>query len=56
MFNVFGATSPKLVEGICGAPLVEDTGLVAGFFHLAAGDWAECAALDDLVAEGWQVV
>lgn len=57
LFNVFGATSPQLLEGICGAPLVEEeTGLVAGFFHLAAGDWAECAALDDLVAEGWEVV
>lgn len=53
LFSAFGATSPQLVEGICGAPLVEDLGLVAGFFHSAAG---ECTVLDDLVAEGWQVV
>lgn len=57
LFNMFGATSPQLVEGSYGAPLVEEeTGLVAGFFHLAAGDWAECAAVDDLVAEGWEIV
>lgn len=54
---VFGASSPELMDGLCGAPLVEvNTGNVAGFFHLANGDWAECAALDDLVAEGWEVV
>lgn len=57
LFEVFGATNPELIEGMCGAPLVEQgTGLVAGFFHLAVGDWVECAVLDDLVAEGWQVV
>ena len=56
LFNVFGATNPELIEGMCGPPLVEQgTGLVAGFFHLAVGDWVECAVLDDLVAEGWQV-
>lgn len=57
LFNIFGATNSQIVEGIRGAPLVEeDTGLVAGFFHLAVGDWEECVAMDDLVAEGWQVV
>lgn len=45
------------MDGIRGAPIVEEySGLVAGFFHLGAGDWAECATLDDLVAEGWKVV
>lgn len=57
LFNIFGATSTQFVKGICVAPLVEgDTGLVADLFHLAAGDWAESAVLDDLVAEGWQVL
>jgi hypothetical protein len=55
-FRMFGASSPQLMEGLCGAPFVEaETGIVAGFFHLANGDWAECAAMDDLVAEGWEV-
>jgi hypothetical protein len=44
------------MDGLCGDPFVEvNSGAVAGFFHLANGDWAECAALDDLVAEGWEV-
>ena len=44
-------------EGLCGAPFVETrTGNVAGFFHLASGDYAECAAMDDLIAEGYKVV
>ena len=56
VFRIFGATSPQLMDGVCGAPLVEvGTGNVAGFFHLANGDWAECAALDHLIAEGWGV-
>lgn len=57
VFSVFGATNPQVIEGIRGTPLVEgESGLVTGFFHLATGDWVECAALDDLVAEGWEVV
>lgn len=57
VFRTFGASNPQLIDGLCGAPFVEaETGNVAGFFHLANGDWAECAALDDLVAEGWEVV
>ena len=45
------------MDGLCGAPVVEiETGNVAGFFHLANGDWAECAAFDDIIAEGWEVV
>jgi hypothetical protein len=55
-FRIFGASSPQLMDGLCGAPFVEvETGNVAGFFHLANGDWAECATLDDVVAEGWDV-
>jgi hypothetical protein len=55
--QVFGASSPELIDGLCGAPMVGvDTGNVAGFFHMAAGDFAISAALDDLVAEGWGVV
>jgi hypothetical protein len=55
-FRIFGASSPQLMDGLCGAPFVEvETGNVAGFFHLANGDWAECAALDDFVTEGWEI-
>lgn len=55
--QIFGASSPELIDGLCGAPMVGvNTGNIAGFFHLAAGDFAISAALDDLVAEGWGVV
>lgn len=57
VFRIFGASNPELMDGLRGAPFVEvETGNVAGFFHSAGGDWAECAALDDLIAEGWKVV
>lgn len=56
VLRIFGASNPELINGLCGAPFVEtETGNVAGFFHLADGDWAECAALDDFIAEGWEV-
>lgn len=55
--EIFGASNTQLLDGLCGAPIVGiDTGNVAGFFHLAAGDYAQSAALDDLIAEGWGVV
>lgn len=44
-------------ESMCGALFVEiRTGDVTGFFHLANGDYAECAAMDDLIAKGYEVV
>lgn len=56
IMRVFGATSPDLLSGMCGAPFVEvNTGNVAGFFHQGSGELAVCAALDDLVAEGWEI-
>lgn len=55
--EIFGASNPKLTDGLCGAPIVEvDSGNVVGFFHLGAGDYAQCAALDDLIAEDWVLV
>jgi hypothetical protein len=55
--EIFGATNPQLLDGLCGAPMVGvETGDVAGFFHLASGDYAECAALDDMIAQGWSIV
>ena len=57
IMEMFGASNPDLIDGLCGAPIVGiDSGDVVGFFHLAAGDYAHCAALDDLIAEGWTVV
>ena len=56
-YRIFGATGPGLLDGMCGAPLVEvETGNVAGFFQLASGDEAWCAALDDLIDAGVELV
>lgn len=56
MYRIFGATNSTMVDGVCGAPLVEEsTGNVAGFFHRADGEFAICTAVDDLIAEGWEV-
>ena len=56
VLEIHGATNERLVDGMCGAPLVRPDGGVAGFFHLAQGDYAITWCLDDLVAEGWQLV
>lgn len=56
VYQIFGATNTEHMDGICGALFVEvQTGNVAEFFHLANGDYTECAILDDLVVEGWGV-
>ena len=56
VMRIFGAQNADLADGMCGAPIVEcDTGAVAGFFHLANGDHAVSAGLDDLIAEGWSI-
>lgn len=55
--SMFGAVNTAISEGVCGAPIVDcDTGGVGGFFHLFDGTNSLTAHLDDLVAEGWQVV
>lgn len=55
--QVFGAVNDRMVDGMCGAPIVGcDTGDVLGFFHLGNGSYARSATLDDLIAEGWAVV
>jgi hypothetical protein len=54
---IFGAAKPRIVAGMCGAPVVAcKGGAVQGFFHLSDGHHAQCATLDDLTAEGWAIV
>ncbi|KAE8413254.1 hypothetical protein BDV36DRAFT_304269 [Aspergillus pseudocaelatus] len=54
---VFGAINSTISDGICGAPIVEcESGGVTGFFHLSDGTNCLSVHLDDLLAEGWQVV
>ena len=55
--SLFGVINTAVSEGVCGAPIVKcETGGVSGFFHLFDGTNCLTAHLDDLVAEGWQVV
>ncbi|MCJ1347970.1 hypothetical protein MMC31_006200 [Peltigera leucophlebia] len=55
--QVFGAVNNRMVDGMCGAPIVGcDTGHVQGFFHLGSGYYSRCATLDDLITEGWAMV
>ncbi|KAJ5657523.1 uncharacterized protein N7484_001172 [Penicillium longicatenatum] len=55
--SIFGGINSAISEGICGAPIVNcDTGGVGGFFHLFDETNCLTAHLDDLVAEGWQIV
>ncbi|KAJ6095926.1 hypothetical protein N7486_006672 [Penicillium sp. IBT 16267x] len=53
--SLFGVINNSISEGMCGAPVVNcDSG--GGFFHLFDGTNCLTAHLDDLVAEGWQVL
>ncbi|KAJ5543359.1 hypothetical protein N7461_009362 [Penicillium sp. DV-2018c] len=54
---LFGNVNKAISDGVCGAPIVDiESGGVSGFFHLSDGVFAHSAMLDDLVAEGWEVV
>lgn len=57
LLQVFGAVNNRMVNGMCGAPIVGcDTGLIQGFVNLGSGYYSRCATLDDLIAEGWAMV
>ena len=53
----WGAVDEAISDGIGGAPIVScENGGVTGFFHLFDGMDCLSAHLDELVAEGWEVV
>lgn len=54
-FSAFGA---NVQDGICGAPLVDENGRVAGMFRSVddTGIFASTASMDLLIREGWTVV
>ncbi|KAL9124070.1 MAG: hypothetical protein Q9217_006566 [Psora testacea] len=57
-FSAYGMTNPRLMEGICGTPIIDDNGTVPGFFSWinAAGTEAYSADLDLIIQEGFAVV
>ncbi len=57
-FSAFGILGANVQDGICGAPLVDENGRVAGMFRSVddAGMFASTASMDLLIREGWAVV
>lgn len=57
-YSVFGAIGASIKEGICGAPVVDQVGRVAGMFSLVdqSGMWAHTAGLDFFSNSGWSLV
>ncbi len=53
-----GPTGDTVKEGLCGASIVQDdeSGGVAGFFHLTNGKQSFSPILDDLINQGWAIV
>jgi hypothetical protein len=57
-YSLFGTTGAPIKEGICGAPVVDHMGRVAGMFRWAdqSGMWAHTAGLDFFVNSGWSLI
>lgn len=57
-FSSFGASGAAVKDGVCGAPIVDRDGRVAGFFTWVdpSGLFAFTTALDPLIASGWSIV
>ncbi|MCJ1366632.1 hypothetical protein MMC16_005762 [Acarospora aff. strigata] len=57
-FSAFGILGANVQDGICGAPLVDGNGRVAGMFRSVddAGIFASTASMDLLIREGWAVI
>lgn len=57
-YSLFGTIGPSIKEGICGAPVVDHVGRVAGMFSLVdqSGMWAHTAGLDFFSSSGWSLV
>lgn len=55
-FESIGPTGGKVKEGLCGAPIVNDDGGVAGFFYLTNGRQSLSPILDNLINQGWAIV
>lgn len=59
-YNLYQNLSPpdsELLDGLRGAPIVSVYNInLAGLMDIASGDYAQSAALDNLIAEGWVAV
>lgn len=57
-FSAFGILGANVQDGICEAPLVDESERVAGMFRFVddAGIFASAASMDLLIREGWDVL
>jgi len=57
-YSLFGTIGASIKEGICGAPVVDQVGRVAGMFSLVdqSGMWAHTGGLDFFSNSGWSLV
>ncbi|KAI4135290.1 MAG: hypothetical protein LQ347_000808 [Umbilicaria vellea] len=57
-YSLFGSIGASVKEGICGAPVVDQEGRVAGMFSLVdqSGLWAHTAGLDFFSNSGWSLI
>ena len=57
-YSLFGMSGAPIKEGICGAPVVDHMGRVAGMFRGAdqSGMWAHTIALDSIINSGWSLI
>ena len=56
--SLFGTIGASMEEGICGAPVVDQVGRVAGMFSLVdqSGIWAHTAGSDFFNDSGWSLI
>ena len=57
-YSLFGTIGASIKEGICGAPLVDQEGRVAGKFSSVdqSGMWAHTTGLDFFIDSGWSLI
>lgn len=57
-FSAFGILGVGVKDGICGAPLVDDNGRIAGMFRFIdnIGHFATTTSMDVLIHQGWAIV
>ncbi|KAL9102382.1 MAG: hypothetical protein Q9163_002475 [Psora crenata] len=57
-YSLFGTIGASIKEGVCGAPVVDKLGRVAGMFSLAdqSALWAHTAGLDFFINSGWGLI
>lgn len=59
VYSAFGPMGGDMIQdGVCGAPVVDEQGRVAGFFRRVDGSgiWAATASLGFLIDQGWSIL